>query len=69
MSADNSLLLVNGEYHASSERISGSGLGIRNTFDRLRIYYGGRASWGIHSELGRGTVVTLQLPLELNKED
>lgn len=69
MSADNSLLLVNGEYHASSERISGSGLGIRNTFDRLRIYYGGRASWGIQSELGRGTVVTLQLPLELNKED
>ncbi|MEV5029016.1 cache domain-containing sensor histidine kinase [Paenibacillus sp. LPE1-1-1.1] len=69
MSADNNLLLVNGEYHASSESISGSGLGIRNTFDRLRIYYGGRASWGIQSELGRGTVVTLQLPLELNKED
>lgn len=69
MSADNSLLLVNGEYHASSERISGSGLGIRNTFDRLLIYYGGRASWGIQSELSRGTVVTLQLPLELNKED
>lgn len=69
MAADKCRMLVDCEYSASSAGVAGSGLGIRNTFNRLHIYYGGKASWSINSELGRGTVVLLRLPLELKRRD
>ncbi|WP_219644301.1 sensor histidine kinase [Cohnella sp. CFH 77786] len=41
----------------------GSGLGIQNVMERLRMYYGVRASCNISSEIGQGTRVTLVLPV------
>ena len=39
------------------------GYGLRNLIDRLHILYASDFSWRIESELHKGTVVSLQLPL------
>lgn len=41
---------------------NGSGLGIKNVFTRLRLYYGHECRWNIISELGKGTQVLLEVP-------
>ncbi|WP_374121428.1 sensor histidine kinase [Paenibacillus sp. LHD-117] len=40
----------------------GTGIGIRNVFERLRMYYGEEASWQISSILKEGTWIKLTLP-------
>ncbi|MFC5468581.1 sensor histidine kinase [Cohnella suwonensis] len=47
----------------------GSGLGIHNVMDRLRMYYGGQASCNISSEIGQGTRVELILPIVREGEE
>ena len=42
---------------------SGAGIGMRNVRDRMEVQYGNRASVEINSRPGRGTKVTLRLPV------
>lgn len=55
-------LLGKGEpvQHASGTRTS---LGVRNVLDRMHLLYGDEASMTIQSEIGRGTCVSVRLPL------
>ncbi|TVX96711.1 cache domain-containing sensor histidine kinase [Cohnella terricola] len=46
-----------------SETDYGGGIGIRNVLDRLRMYYGDRASCEIESQPGVGTSVRIVLPI------
>ncbi|MFC5529862.1 cache domain-containing sensor histidine kinase [Cohnella yongneupensis] len=41
----------------------GTGIGIRNVIDRLRMYYGDAASCHIHSRPGQGTTVRIIVPM------
>lgn len=41
----------------------GSGIGMRNVRERLRVLYGGRATLDVHSHPGRGTRVVLSVPV------
>lgn len=54
----------------STEKPSGSGsfIGLRNIWDRLKLFYGNGASMEINSEEGGGTSVSIQIPLELTQE-
>jgi two-component system LytT family sensor kinase len=49
---------------SSSGSGSGFGIGLQNTRDRLRTLYGGASDIRIESAQGKGTVVTISLPLE-----
>jgi two-component system LytT family sensor kinase len=41
---------------------SGSGIGLRNVSERLRVVYGDHAGLELRSEPGRGTVARLEIP-------
>jgi two-component system sensor histidine kinase YesM len=41
----------------------GSGLGIRNVLERVRMYYGSQAYWEMGSKLGEGTSIRIVLPI------
>jgi two-component system sensor histidine kinase YesM len=41
----------------------GSGLGVRNAFDRMKMYYGESGSWTVSSKPGEGTEIRLQIPI------
>ena len=50
--------------HAGGEfSPSGAGIGMRNVRDRMEVQYGSRASVEINSRPGRGTKVTLRMPV------
>ncbi len=53
----------------SRESLSGSGLGINNVLERLRMYYGNEASFQITSVVGQGTIIRLVLPIMTEGED
>lgn len=40
-----------------------SSIGLSNAFSRMRMYYGGRASWKVSSIPEVGTVITLKIPV------
>lgn len=40
----------------------GSGLGVKNVFNRIKMYYGQNGSWKVSSNLGEGTVIYLNIP-------
>ncbi len=44
------------------------GYGIKNLISRLELYYSKNYSFDIHSEIGKGTVVTLKLPVSDEEE-
>lgn len=48
---------------------NGSGLGVHNVFERLRMYYGNEASYEINSVVGQGTIIRLVLPILTEGED
>ncbi len=43
------------------------GLGLNATRERLRVFYGGRQRFDIHSTPGRGTTVSIQLPFSVGE--
>jgi len=47
--------------HLLSEN-QGNGIGIRNVYERLKIYYGEKARMTVSSEENRGTRVTIIIP-------
>ncbi|MNW11133.1 hypothetical protein D3C71_2085080 [compost metagenome] len=46
------------------QQTSGSGYAIKNIMERLKSYYGERASFEVSSTFGSGTVITITLPRE-----
>ncbi len=40
----------------------GSGLGVKNVFNRIKMYYGENGSWHMESEPGKGTGIYLKIP-------
>ena len=50
-------------------RDDGRSIGLHNAFSRMHMYYGEAASWNVSSIQGRGTVITLRLPLGEEEED
>ncbi len=40
----------------------GSGVGVKNVFDRIRMYYGESSAWEVVSRQGKGTTVYLRIP-------
>lgn len=63
-----SLLDVNAEPEAEPAKGQSTGLGTRNVFKRLALFYGKKDLVHIQSDPGRGTTVVLRLPAE-GKED
>jgi two-component system LytT family sensor kinase len=47
----------------TAESGSGNGVGMRNVRERLEVLYGGAARFEVESRPGRGTRVTLEIPL------
>jgi two-component system LytT family sensor kinase len=47
----------------SAESGSGNGIGIKNVRERLEVLYGGEARFEVESRPGRGTRVTLEMPM------
>jgi len=46
-------------------RSSGAGIGIKNVQERLEVLYGNRAHFEVVSNPGRGTLVTIEIPVAL----
>lgn len=48
----------------NSDNISpkGSGLGIQNVFQRIKMYYGENGRWNVVSKPGEGTIICIQIP-------
>ena len=42
----------------------GTGIGLRNVYKRLNMFYGDRANFLIESEKGCGTIISIELPVE-----
>ncbi|MBB3155744.1 glucose-6-phosphate-specific signal transduction histidine kinase [Paenibacillus endophyticus] len=54
--------------HNSSET-GGSGFGLRNVQERIRLHYGGNYNIVITSEIGVGTMIVLRIPAVLITEE
>ena len=52
--------LLTGKTHASSRR--GSGIGVKNVNERIRLYFGEDYGLSIHSEPDVGTRIQIHLP-------
>ena len=48
---------------AAIRRSTGNGIGIKNVQERLEVLYGGRARFEVVSNPGRGTVVSIEIPI------
>ncbi|UUZ92827.1 sensor histidine kinase [Paenibacillus sp. P25] len=53
----------------ASEPGEGSGVGIRNVHERIRLYYGEEYGLEVQSELEVGTTVSIRIPLVREEED
>ena len=49
-------------YINNDELFDGNSIGLKNTVNRLRLYYAGEAKIKIESEPGKGTKVFLEIP-------
>lgn len=54
--------------HNSSET-GGSGFGLQNVQERIRLHYGGNYNIAITSEIGVGTMIVLRIPAVLITEE
>ena len=59
--------LLNEESHVSSRR--GSGIGVKNVNERIRLYFGEPYGLSIRSEPDEGTVILIHLPAEIYREN
>ena len=58
--------LLSEKPHVSSKR--GSGIGVKNVNERIRLYFGERYGLAIVSEPDEGTVIRIRLPAEIYRE-
>jgi len=48
---------------------TGAGIGIKNVQERLEVLYGDRARFDVVSNPGRGTLVTIEIPVVIGNGD
>lgn len=46
----------------------GRSIGLQNAFSRMKMYYGEKANWDVHSIENIGTVITLKIPVQKTGE-
>ena len=46
----------------TSENISGSGIGVKNVNERIKIHFGENYGLSFESALGKGTTVSIKIP-------
>ncbi len=51
---------------SSTLRRTGSGIGMKNVQERLEVLYGNQAHFSVDSSPGRGTLVSIEIPANLN---
>lgn len=51
-------------YHSFEDGVVSDGVGLKNIYQRVMIYYEGRANMVIESELDEGTTITIKEPVE-----
>jgi two-component system LytT family sensor kinase len=61
--ADDGVGMNNG---TGPERHTGSGIGMKNVQERLEVLYGNQARFKVTSNPGRGTIVSIEIPTNLN---
>jgi two-component system LytT family sensor kinase len=54
-----------GNKPASALRRSGAGIGMKNVQERLEVLYGSQARFTVVSSPGRGTLVSIEIPVNL----
>jgi sensor histidine kinase YesM len=64
-----SLLHFESEPLLGQEKGQSTGLGTRNVFRRLELFYGKKNLVDIHSEPGRGTTVLIRIPAAGNEDE
>jgi two-component system LytT family sensor kinase len=52
-----------GNRPASALRRGGAGIGMKNVRERLEVLYGDQASFSVVSNPGRGTMVSIEIPV------
>jgi two-component system sensor histidine kinase YesM len=55
-------------YRSLEDYNATNGIGLRNTYQRLKLYYSGKARFIIESKLDEGTVITIMVPKEIDDE-
>ena len=50
----------------TSARRAGAGIGMKNVQERLEVLYGNKAHFNVTSNPGRGTLVSIEIPADLN---
>lgn len=58
--------LLGEEHHVSSKR--GSGIGVKNVMERIKLYFGDDYGLSIWSEPDEGTTITIRLPVQIYAE-
>ncbi len=58
--------LLGEEHHVSSKR--GSGIGVKNVMERIKLYFGDDYGLSIWSEPDEGTTITIRLPVQVYAE-
>jgi two-component system LytT family sensor kinase len=66
---DDGVGIAEGRAPAAGLVRSGAGIGMKNVRERLEVLFGAEASFEVESRPGRGTRVTLALPLLLDEAD
>jgi len=54
-----------GNRPASALRRNGAGIGMKNVQERLEVLYGNQARFDVVSNPGRGTLVSIEIPVNL----
>jgi len=54
---------------ASARRQDGAGIGMKNVQERLEVLYGGQASFNVTSSPGRGTLVSIEIPVSIPESE
>ena len=58
--------LLGEKHHVSSKR--GSGIGVKNVMERIKLYFGDDYGLSIWSEPDEGTTITIRLPARVYAE-
>jgi two-component system LytT family sensor kinase len=65
---DDGVGIAPGREHSSGV-LRGSGIGMKNVRERLEVLYGGAAEFDITSRPGRGTKVTMEMPIGIDADE
>ncbi len=52
-------------YHSFEDGAASNSVGLKNIYQRVMIFYGGKAEMRIESELDEGTTITIKEPVRV----